>query len=179
MAYALVPAGRDAEDGEERALRIASDFVDRVGDRIPAVIGVGAVVDAVTDLAHARTCADRALRVLRSQPGEPRVARLPDVHVQSLMLELRDMAAVRGDRPSGPVARLLAYDERHHASLVQTLNAWLDAFGDVISASASVHVHPNTFRYRLRRVAEVGGFDLTDRQARFAAMLQIRLHSLS
>ncbi|MEW1722918.1 helix-turn-helix domain-containing protein [Streptomyces sp. NPDC093109] len=179
VAYALVPTGRDVADGEERALRIASDFVDRVGARIPAVIGVGAVAGAVTDLAHARACADRALRVLRSHPGEPRVARLPDVHVQSLMLELRDMAAARGDRPSGPVARLLAYDERHHASLVQTLNAWLDAFGDVIAASASVHVHPNTFRYRLRRVGEVGGIDLADPEARFAAMLQLRLHSLS
>ncbi|MGW0586077.1 helix-turn-helix domain-containing protein, partial [Streptomyces sp. NPDC002920] len=37
----------------------------------------------------------------------------------------------------------------------------------------------NTFRYRLRRVAEVGGIDLTDPEARFAAMLQLRLHSLS
>ncbi|RPE39195.1 DNA-binding PucR family transcriptional regulator [Streptomyces sp. Ag109_O5-1] len=179
VAYALVPAGRDVEDGEERALRIASDFVDRIGDHLPAVIGVGAVADAVADLAHARSCADRALRVLRSQPGNPRVARLPDVHVQSLMLELRDMAAARGDRPSGTVARLLAYDERHHASLVQTLSAWLDAFGDVIAASASIHVHPNTFRYRLRRVGEVGGIDLADPEARFAAMLQLRLHSLS
>ncbi|MER5436639.1 helix-turn-helix domain-containing protein [Streptomyces sp. NPDC002588] len=179
VAYALVPTGRDVADGEERALRIASEFVDRMGDRVPAVIGVSPVAEAVTGLAHACACADRALRVLRSRPGELRVARLPDVHVQSLMLELRDMAAARGDGPSGPVARLLVYDERHNARLVQTLGAWLDAFGDVIAAAASVHVHPNTFRYRLRRVGEVGEIDLADAEARFAAMLQLRLHSLS
>jgi len=38
-----------------------------------------------------------------------------------------------------------------------------------------MYVHPNTFRYRLRRLAEVGGLDLTDADARFAAMLQLRL----
>jgi len=36
-------------------------------------------------------------------------------------------------------------------------------------------VHPNTFRYRLRRLAEIGGIDLNDPEARFAAMLELRL----
>jgi DNA-binding PucR family transcriptional regulator len=38
-----------------------------------------------------------------------------------------------------------------------------------------VHVHPNTFRYRLRRITEVGGIDLDDADSRFAAMLELRL----
>ena len=46
--------------------------------------------------------------------------------------------------------------------MVATLRAWLDAAGDVIAASASVYVHLNTFRYRLRRLAEVGGLDPSD-----------------
>jgi DNA-binding PucR family transcriptional regulator len=41
-----------------------------------------------------------------------------------------------------------------------------------------VHVHPNTFRYRLRRLADIGGIDLTDPAARFAVMLQLRVVSL-
>jgi hypothetical protein len=35
-------------------------------------------------------------------------------------------------------------------------------------------VHPNTFRYRLRRLTEVSGIDLADPDQRFAAMLQLR-----
>jgi DNA-binding PucR family transcriptional regulator len=38
-------------------------------------------------------------------------------------------------------------------------------------------VHVNTFRYRLRRLAEVSGIDLTDPEQRFAAMLQLRVLS--
>lgn len=37
-----------------------------------------------------------------------------------------------------------------------------------------VYVHPNTFRYRLRRLSEVGEVDLGDTDARFAMMLQLR-----
>jgi hypothetical protein len=174
-AYGLVPVTRDT-DAEQRALRIAQDFLDRVGDRVRAVVGIGPVARSAAELPEARGSADRALRVLRSGSGAGRrVALLADVHVEALLLELQDLVAARGDRPTGAVARLLDYDAQHQAHLVETLRAWLDAFGDVIAASAAVHVHPNTFRYRLRRLAEVGGFDLTDPEARFAAMLQLRV----
>ncbi|MEO6087397.1 MAG: helix-turn-helix domain-containing protein [Umezawaea sp.] len=173
VTYGLVPS---APDGDLRALAIATDFLDRVGDRTRAVIAVSSVATDTADLPAARAGADRALRVLRTG-GARRTARLPDVHVEALVLELRDLAAAQGDRPTGAIAKLIAYDQQHTGSLVETLSAWLDAFGDVIAASAAVHVHPNTFRYRLRRLAEIGDLDLTDPEARFAAMLQLRVLS--
>jgi DNA-binding PucR family transcriptional regulator len=100
---------------------------------------------------------------------------LADVHVESLLLELRDLVQARGDRPTGAVAKLIEYEQRHNTDLVETLQAWLDAFGDVIAASAAVHVHPNTFRYRLRRIGEVSLLDLSDPESRFAAMVQLRV----
>jgi DNA-binding PucR family transcriptional regulator len=103
------------------------------------------------------------------------VARLQDVHTQSLLLELRDLAAARGERPVGPIARLLEYDDRNDAGLAETLEAWLDALGDVRAAAAALFIHPNTLRYRLRRLEEVSGLDLADPEQRFAAMLQLRI----
>jgi hypothetical protein len=176
VAYGLIPVAVASGDGDARAVRIATDFLDRVGDRVPAVIGIGTVATDAAGLAGARTGADRALRVLRSSTGgRRRVARLSDVHVEALVLELRDLVAARADRPTGAAARLAAYDEQHNTNLLETLRAWLDAFGDVVAASAAMYVHPNTFRYRLRRLAEVGGIDLTDPDARFSAMLQLRV----
>lgn len=174
-AYGLIPVARERADGEERAVRVATEFLDRVGDRVRASVGVGPVVSEPAELPAARVSADRALRVLRSGRSRSRVAQLADVHVEALLLELQDLVTARGDQPTGPVARLIAYDERHGTNLVETLRAWLDAFGDVIAASAAVYVHPNTFRYRLRRLAEVGGLELSDPDARFAAMLQLRV----
>ncbi|WP_112239815.1 PucR family transcriptional regulator [Kribbella monticola] len=175
VAYGLIPVRADRADGEENAVRIAKDFLDRIGDRVTAAIGVGPVVRENSHLPHARAGADRALRVLRTNRGAQRVARLADVHVETLLLELRDLIEARGDQPTGPIARLISYDREHNSNLVETLRAWLDAFGDVIAAAASVYVHPNTFRYRLRRLAEVGVLDLDDPDTRFAAMLQLRV----
>jgi hypothetical protein len=178
VTYGLVPMPAGVEDGEERAVRIAHDFLDRVGERMHPVVGIGPVAHDLAGLVHARTSTERVLRVLRGGRGGSggrRVARLADIQVEALMLELRDLAAARGDRPTGPLARLLEYDERHRSFLVPTLRAWLDAFGDVAAASEALYVHQNTFRYRLRRVAEVGELDLTDPEARFVAMLQLRV----
>jgi hypothetical protein len=175
VTYGLVPfAGADG-DGEERALRIAHDFLDRVGDRMHPVVGVGPVAADLAGLTHSRACTDRALRVLREGRGERRVARLEDIHVEALVLELRDLVAARGDQPTGSLAKLIEYDRQHQTHLVETLQAWLDAFGDVTAASEALFLHPNTFRYRLRRLAEVGDINLSDPEQRFVAMLQLRV----
>jgi hypothetical protein len=200
VAYGLIPvvpsgvpgvaggggSGGDGTDGELRAVRIATGFLDRVGDRSRPVIGIGQVAFDAAGLPAARACADRTLRVLRvlradaggegpaGTAGRRRVARLADVHAEALLMELRDLAAAHGDRTTGPVARLSGYDAEHGTNLVETLRAWLDAFGDVAAAAAAMFVHPNTFRYRLRRLTEVSGVDLTDPEQRFAAMLQLR-----
>ena len=151
VTYGLVPLAGSGADGEERGVRIAHDFLDRVGDRLRPVIGVGPVSADLGGLAVARAGADRALRVLSQGRGERRVARLGDVQVEALVLELRDLVAARGDRPTGSLARLIDYDRKHHSNLVETLQAWLDAFGNVTAAADALFLHPNTFRYRLRR----------------------------
>jgi len=175
VAYGIVPLPRGRSDAEERAVRVVGEFLERIGDRVGLLVGVGSVAVDGAGLPRSRAGADRALRVLRAGHGAKPIARITDVHIEALLLELTDLIAERGDPPTGAVARLIAYDAKHHTCLVETLRAWLEAFGDVVAASAAQYVHPNTFRYRLRRLAEVGEIDLADPSARFAAMLQLRL----
>ena len=190
VAYGIFAVAGDAEVAEERAAGIAHDFLERVGSRMPAVVAVGPAASDVAGIAQSRSAVDRILRVLRqtqwgfapnprlagARPrSATRVARVADVQLESLVLELRDLSASRGEGPMEPIARLIAYDERHDAQLVLTLEAWLETFGDIGAASASQFVHANTFRYRLRRVQEISGLDLENPDARFAAMLQLRM----
>ena len=109
VTYGLVPLAGSSADGEERAVRIAHDFLDRVGDRMRAIIGVGPVSADLPGLGHARMCTDRALRVLREGGGERRVARLEDIQVEALILELRDLVAAsrrQADRVARPADRV-------------------------------------------------------------------------
>ncbi|WP_412538425.1 helix-turn-helix domain-containing protein [Longispora sp. K20-0274] len=165
--YAVLPGERDA-------VAVAEDFVSRTGARSPVRIGVGRRVGRLAEAAVSRADADRTLRVLRTR-DLARAARYSDVFAASALLRLADIAASQQEEPSGAYALLLAYDAVHKGHLVATLRAFLDSFGDVNRAAAAVHVHPNTFRYRLRRVTDVGRVDLTDPEARFGLDLQIRL----
>lgn len=170
--YGILPVA-DAS-GEDRSVRLAEDFLQRVGDRIPALIGFGRPALTIADISRSRAEAHRALRVLAERHGPRQVARIADVETASLLLDLRDLRSSRGDVAMGALSRLVEYDASNDAHLIDTLTAWLDRFGDVSAAAAACFVHPNTFRYRLRRVGEVGGVDLGDPDARFSLMLELR-----
>ncbi|WP_336205400.1 PucR family transcriptional regulator [Nonomuraea sp. LPB2021202275-12-8] len=175
VAYAVLPLNSGAEDEEARAVHIAQDFLARVGPRHPANIGVGRLAASLGQVARSRADADRALRVLRARGTSGAAAGYTTVHFESLLLQVADVAGAEEQTPTGPYQRLLAHDREHGSELAATLRAYLDAFGDVNLASARVHVHANTFRYRLKRLVEISGLDLADPDARLTVMLQMRI----
>jgi len=70
--------------------------------------------------------------------------------------------------------RLLALDDR--AVLLATVEAWLDAGGSATAAGQALFCHPNTVRYRLRRVEELTGRSVDVPRA--AAELAVALRAL-
>ncbi|AQZ64238.1 PucR family transcriptional regulator [[Actinomadura] parvosata subsp. kistnae] len=174
VAYAVLPM-TPGGDEEARAVRVAESFLARVGPRHAANIGVGRLAMSLAQVARSRADADRALRVLRTRGVAGRAAGYSEVHFESLLLQVADVAAAEEQAPTGPYRRLLDHDAEHGTELAATLEAYLDAFGDVSVAAARVHVHPNTFRYRLKRLAEIGGLDLDDPDARLTVQLQLRI----
>lgn len=174
VAYAVLPL-HSIGDEEARAVRVAESFLARVGPRHAANIGVGRLAANLSQVARSRADADRALRVLGARGTTGQVAGYTTVHFESLLLQVADVAAAEEQTPTGPYQRLLDHDAEHGTELAPTLRAYLDAFGDVNAASAQVHVHANTFRYRLKRLVEISGLDLSDPDARLTAMLQMRI----
>ncbi|MGW4801950.1 PucR family transcriptional regulator [Nonomuraea sp. NPDC004297] len=174
VAYAVLPL-TPGGDEEARAVRVAESFLSRVGPRHAANIGVGRLALSLAQVARSRADADRALRVLRTRGDAGRAAGYSEAHFESLLLQVADVAAAEEQTPTGPYQRLLRHDAEHGTELAATLEAYLDAFGDVGVAAARVHVHPNTFRYRLKRLAEIGGLDLGDADARLTVQLQMRI----
>ena len=71
------------------------------------------------------------------------------------------------------------HDAKHGSDYVATLRAYFDTFGDTLAAAARLHVHPNTFRYRLQRLREVAGVQLDDPAERLLLMLQLKLSESS
>jgi hypothetical protein len=79
-----------------------------------------------------------------------------------------DLAASRlaplDELPDGPRARLR-----------ETLAAWLDRPGQVQAVAATLGVHPQTVRYRVRQLRDLFGDRLEDPDARFELALALRV----
>jgi sugar diacid utilization regulator len=64
------------------------------------------------------------------------------------------------------VAPLVAYDEQYETELVRTLESFLDADGNVAQTAQRLYTHRHTVRYRLERVKELTGLDVSSTDGR-------------
>ncbi|MGO4806835.1 PucR family transcriptional regulator [Arthrobacter sp. 2MCAF15] len=176
IIYAVVPLRETKRSAQDEAVQIAHAFIARMDTPSTLFAGIGSVVSEVSELNRSRTEADAALRVLRGrETSQLRVATIANVYGAALMLRLSDLLAADQMSVSGPLEALGKYDVEHNTELISTLRSWLDHFGDVSAAAEAIHVHKNTFRYRLGRLAEIGGIDMQDPEVRFGLMLELRL----
>jgi sugar diacid utilization regulator len=64
------------------------------------------------------------------------------------------------------VAPLVAYDDQYETDLVQTLETFLDADGNVAGTAQRLYTHRHTIRYRLERVRDLTGLDVASTDGR-------------
>jgi sugar diacid utilization regulator len=64
------------------------------------------------------------------------------------------------------VEPLVAYDDQYETDLVQTLETYLDADGNVAGTAQRLYTHRHTVRYRLERVREITGLDVSSTDGR-------------
>jgi hypothetical protein len=142
------------------------------GDHPSARAGAGGLVTRTPGLPHSHAEALETLDALtaRRVPG-------PTATVEQAWAPVTTNRAVSGIRSSallGPVVRLRSHDTEHATDYARTLATWLDHPGDPRAAAARLHVHPNTLRYRMRRLTEVVDVHLEDPETRLALRLQLR-----
>ena len=157
--------------GAASGRRIVTDFLTRVPGSRGVVAGVGVAVPAA-DLPHSRAAATDVVRALlrRGEPG--RCAELPEVFADVMVDRLRGFLSTYGE--ASPLTRLSAYDARHETGLVEAIDGYLTASGNVLAAAAALHLHPNTIRNRLRRARESCGVDADDPATRLALMMHLQ-----
>ncbi|MEV6061606.1 helix-turn-helix domain-containing protein [Nocardia asteroides] len=133
---------------------------------------VAAPVAGLTAVAGARAEVDRVLDSPAAASGS-RVATLAEARTAVLLAEIVDLVRARPDLHDPRLAALDAYDREHSAQLRVSVREYLRVHGEVSVAAAALRVHPNTLRYRLRRVEAVLGIDLADPADRLLLELQL------
>lgn len=101
--------------------------------------------------------------------------RLEEFLPELLLARSPHLAAMLEDRVFGP---LESAAEKGGADLLTTLEAFLGAALDRRAAAESLHVHPNTLDYRLRRIEELTGLLIADPDAVMLMALAIRRRRL-
>lgn len=171
--YALLPL--DAAGDDAPAIALAGSVVERARHalRLPVCAGLGSVVSGLDAIAVSRREADEVLDAT-SEDAETTVTSIGAVRPRVILRRLAGLAHGDPFLTAGRVLALAEQDAARGTAWVATLRAYFDAFGDMAAAAAQVNVHPNTFRYRLRRITEVFGLDLDDPDERLVAELQLR-----
>ena len=175
IVYALLQG--DTQLDQRTLLRLAQQVQEHAEARLGLELlgAVGPTIDSLREVSRARRDVERVLGVLRGDPSGRSVASAEQVRSEIVLHELKELSLDHPGLTRGKLERVLAHDAQHNATYVPTLRAYLDCFGDVPRAAERISVHPNTFRYRMRRLVELFDLDLDDPDERMVLELQLRL----
>ncbi|MFF9038412.1 PucR family transcriptional regulator [Streptomyces sp. NPDC014892] len=73
------------------------------------------------------------------------------------------------------LGQLVDYDGRHRTALVETLSRYFDCGGNYAETAESLAIHRSTLRYRLQRIREISGHDLTSVEDRLNLQVATRV----
>ncbi|MFG2627441.1 PucR family transcriptional regulator [Streptomyces sp. NPDC048473] len=137
-------------------------------------LGVSAAVHSPEGLRGALEEARHARRVAAARPGRVCAAGHHELASHVLLLPF-----VPDDVRRAFTARLLDplrdYDRRHRAELIPTLEAFLDCDGSWTRCASRLHLHVNTLRYRVGRIEQLTGRDLSRLEDKLDFFLALRM----
>ncbi|PVE95541.1 MULTISPECIES: helix-turn-helix domain-containing protein [unclassified Microbacterium] len=158
-------AGQDTEEVEDELgfQEIATRLEPSFG---PGYVVLGPAVAALVDASQSARAALAGFAVARAWRSAPR-----PVEADDLLPE----RALAGDPLAKQtlIERIFRPLQAHSTDLVTTLWSYLDNGRSLEATARELFVHPNTVRYRLKRVSEVIGWDATG--PREALILQTAL----
>ncbi|MET7719698.1 PucR family transcriptional regulator [Streptomyces mirabilis] len=181
IALVPLPAVSAEHDGSEAGI-LADALLEAVRDPLTAglnddgrlTLGVSAAVHSAEGLRGALEEARHARRVAAARPGRVCAAGHQELASHVLLLPF-----VPDDVRRAFTARLLDplrdYDRRHRAELIPTLEAFLDCDGSWTRCATRLHLHVNTLRYRVGRIEQLTGRDLSRLEDKLDFFLALRM----
>ena len=149
--------------GEATAARAADAVLHELQSALPGhtfAIGRSRVAADPGDLHRAANEALLAANVAEGDADRPVLAFEETGAYRLLLSAMSEDPAELQRFYAETVEPLVAYDEQYETDLVQTVEAFLDADGNVAGTAQRLFTHRHTIRYRLERVRELSGLDV-------------------
>ncbi|MEY4424334.1 MAG: hypothetical protein RLZZ258_1437 [Actinomycetota bacterium] len=168
----IVVIGRISVEANEKP-----ESFKKLAGSLDAFFGNGAIVigPEVSSISEATTSAKAALAgfaVVKSWPKPPRL-----ISADELLAE----RALAGDMLAKAtlVTRIYRPLESNSPELLETLSRYLETGRSLETTARELFVHPNTVRYRLKRISEIIGWDATGSREAFVLQVAMVLGSMS
>jgi DNA-binding PucR family transcriptional regulator len=166
----IVVLGHVAEQNAE-----TKSFTSKVGELEPyfggGTIVIGPTVRDVSSATISAKAALSAFAVIRNSTKNQRV-----IHADDVLAE----RALAGDTLAKQtlIEKVYLPLSATSAELLETLTAYLDSGRSLEATAKLLFVHPNTVRYRLKRISDVIGWDATGAHEAFVLQVAMVLGSL-
>ncbi|WP_127359801.1 PucR family transcriptional regulator [Actinacidiphila soli] len=160
----IVVAGGDGDP-----MRVAKSLI---GPFAAGPVVAGPVVGDLLSATKSAQAAAAGLRACAAWPDAPRPVLADD------LLPERAMAGDRAAREQ-LVEEIYSPLEEAGSALLETLSVYLEQASSLEGAARMLFVHPNTVRYRLRRVTDVTGWSPSDVRSAFTLRIALILGRLS
>ena len=153
----------------------ARDALAAEGGTVRAAASRAAAPEGLRQSFHEARCALEATAF--SDGAAPQVASWRDLGAFTLLLSIQDEEALRlyCESVLGPIE---GGDEEYGGELLRSLEAFIEQNGQWEKAARQVYCHRHTLRYRMRRVEELTGRDLSRAQDRIEFWLALRAREL-
>jgi len=173
-AMLLMPQPRGEGTVAERLRELLAPLEAGLGPEGRLTLGASAPAASAGGLRGALEEARHARRIAASRVGRICVSG-PEELASHVLLLAAVPDEVRRAYRSRLLDQVIGYDLEHQADLVRTLEAFLRYDGSWTRCAAALHVHVNTLRYRIGRIEELTGRDLSRLEDRVDFYLALEL----
>jgi DNA-binding PucR family transcriptional regulator len=155
--------------GEGDLVAAATSLLPKLG---PGPVVIGAAVPSVAEAARSAAAALAGLAAAPAWPQAPRPVLADDLLPERVLIGDAAARATLVDQAYRPLAAA-------GGAVLETLSAYLATGRSLEAAARQLYVHPNTVRYRLRKVSEITGWDPLDARESFVLQVALALGNLA
>jgi sugar diacid utilization regulator len=141
-------------------------------------VAVGGVCQQVSEYRQRFLQAGRALDIARSLKRRDETVMAEELGIYSVLLRREDIGDVV-DYAEHLLAPLLRHDAHRGSRLIETLHAYLEENGAFRATARRLHVHLNTLRGRLLRIARLCDCDLADARTRLNFRIALDVYQMT
>lgn len=188
VVYALLPCeGTTPRDAHRRVVQEIGTYAPAIS-AYPLIATVGGIAPCVEDLPGSRSEALQTLQYLLDQQKTatgtrgglaPTVALFEDYRIPLNLVKIGAFIAENGLSDVDDITRIQAHDAEQQTDYLDTLRAYLASNGSISTMAERLHVHNNTVRYRVSRLAKDFNLDLDDPQKRLWLWLRLTTMDLA